>query len=1351
MSEFVKDEDFDAFVGFVSQLQKSRPNEYGDDKLNDDKIRYLIDEFYKDNSPLKTQVVLDIIKDTDISSTKAGQIIDRILANDPVLGLSDEEVERAPYAIRETQGDVHDLLNDRFQTIFGKGRTIENATDDELFEFIKDKQAAYLVYASMQNTEYVPVIPKSNLQQEVEKELSLECFDFDALFNTFVSRYEELNGSEIATGLLYNMGKQQDILDQKTRLQVREYVISGERNFENDVAMLKKVKDANEEKFKQIFMEMFSNQELKQLENFGAENGVSALDETEQEKIKNIYKNNAKRLSNISFFEVASRLGLNANDVEENSKKNTKKSSKNIVEISKHIYDEAQFKEVVDYDYKLEADLIDPEQLRLNLVEDGEEKVLEPLVDRFVIGSQSITDYELDEDEKRDKIMMLARGLFGLDEILTSKLKEQEKAAKKAIEVFERTHTNIKFSALDLSEQNRYFAETFEDKASPEEVSSAEIEYITKLISSGTILNENGKKVGAGDVKKSQTIIQEIMDGKGSRSVDKFVVSETKLDFSVKKFTKNIDVLRAVISNMNEATFSNLMSQSKKGVTEADQLAREALERAKRQVIEQNYYKKLQIFEKNNSVTPVALDLMSKIPDVEKLSQIELKNFRFRISLLNRRVNDDQDSEILLNILRNCCFVNEDVMVKKMAEIQRIDSKLLKDMTTEDIKNELLPATVNKYFSENQQFKNIMLQTGANDITLALSKEQLAERELEEVCGDETFKDDVLEKLCGKNDKTSLSRAEKEYFYTDGKVRKDKLNEVFSAISSLKHDSLFAELLHDAVIEHVSYGTSDDEHAHFFKSSHANLPAPKNIAEAVKRGESVVVASKTFHKAFTQASSSLIKTDIAPKSRVREAQEIQREISIISNRVAEFNRGFKGGAREYSDSIQPILGNFAGIVYNEKGLASKLLGRSLATESTAVQQREIFNTLQIHMIKAAKRLEYISKYVPASGNFNDPKFIGGLTRAKSENERRQESARLAELENATLYIKNNMSRLSNILSYMQNSAFSKSLLANITRSSKYIKLSETEKVEVISNYFEKEMAKYKKIVSINNLGRRVDYGKFSDMRSRKVLHESSVPNKLQTELMRANSEYKALVEKLDVNHKEYIKIKEQIERVSAELDELLSPSTPKTDDVKRKIRDTRKVLSDLQVKFNIIEPSVQVTEEKIRKIELAHAEIYASKQIAGAKTRDVFDDYVLYGKNGVEINVTNNLSLKRQINDAINKFTSSMVSNIDRVNKQIALDKLDIPKFEFKSTYLSSVVKQASQIARTLNKQKTVLEAKLKTLDANDAEVKKISAVIDRIDANISRVKNDTKTLENVLGKAGVVEIKNKEDIVKQN
>lgn len=1344
----VKQEDFDSFLGFVSQVQLSRPDIYGGDNLTDEKIMFLIDEFYNDKSKLKAEMLSEAIKTTNIAGSWAGNVIDRIIANNPVFALNDYEQSRALNEIKNFKGDTRILLEEMFKKTFGSDKSIASATTAQLEELMSQKNAAYLVYAKMSNENFSPVIAKTDSQKKIEANLSKEIFDFNALFNTFINKYSDIGGEDITTGLLYNFARGEALSDASLKREVENYMISGERTEASDKELLGKLKTANSQKFEQYLKTLLVSSQLNELISIGTQNGYFALKKDDQEKLVKLLDGNEDRAKEISYFEVSSRLGLTSGKTVSGKKTNAKddqKVTKNIAEIVAEIKRSAIRNEAISFDYERESDFIELEQLHDNLSKNGTKDVLSKIVNRLVSGSENVSDFELNEDEKAEKIHVFAAGLGLVDVVFAEKLKEDEKTLKKAIEIFERTHTNIKFSALDTLEQCSVYAKSFEAQASADEISSAEIEYITRLISSGAITTSAGKKIPSSDVKQIQNIIGQIMDNKRGMSIDEFLMSDKLSGFMIKGYADETEELRAVIANLDDDIFANLYAQSKKGVTESDNQASEAFDRAKMQIIEQNYDKKAQ--SKNTDVFGEdGNTLASKIPNVDKLSQSELRDFRFRISLLNRRVNDDSNSEILLNILKNCHFVNEDYMVRKMADMQRLDPKEIKGMTTDEIKAVLLPETVNKFFSENQNLKNVMLQTGASDITLALSHDQLSEREMDVLVDNIALKEEVLSSLCVSNEYHELDAANKKYFQTNGKVKKEMAGEVSGAIKKLRTTSpLFNELIYDDIIASVSYGADEDEYLKFFAVSRANMPIAKNVAEALKFGESTLFKQRKFRKAHTQVSSIIIKGVSHDSARMRNAQELERDVSIILNRVNDFNRNFKGSGREYAEQVRNVLGKYYDVIYNSKNLAVQLLGRPLASENIAVQQREIVSTLQSLVVRAARRMNYSSTYIPTVSNSNDPRFIGGLTRAKPESQRKLEADRLAELDGAVSYIEANYNRFSNIIAYLDNSEFTKGIIKQISSKNRYQKLDETQKVKFILDEFKKEQKKYLKLVSSNNFGRRVDYSKFRDLRYRKVTHESIVPGKMQTELMKNNSEYKALVEKYRADFAKYSSVKEQANRIENELDGYRSPNTPKTDDVKRKIRDAEKVLTELQTRLNILEPTVKVTQEKIRKIEREHAEKFAPKVQTGAAIRNVFDDYNLYGKDGKIIDISGNQKLAKQINDAINSYTSKMASNIDRINKMLASGDFKTNKITLKSTQLSAVVKQASQIVKTLTKEKTELEAKLASLSKKQTEEHaRFEKLISLVSNNISRVQTDTKSLENILGKAGVYEIKNK-------
>ena len=211
-------------------------------------------------------------------------------------------------------------------------------------------------------------------------------------------------------------------------------------------------------------------------------------------------------------------------------------------------------------------------------------------------------------------------------------------------------------------------------------------------------------------------------------------------------------------------------------------------------------------------------------PEIDRMSAAELRTFNFNKNMLQARLRNNGNSDILANIFRNTQLINNDTLVAEMAALQagqqsyNIDAKhaalknnaefmarvvaqaggktsgaqfnkafmkLAETATLDDVKAGISAETVNKYMSSHEKIKDRLLNLGAKNVMLTMSSDDQGRRYTEAAMGTKatqtqlvnsifnskyTDKDTVKQMIADmlKNDKsfTSKSATEQDAFIT---------------------------------------------------------------------------------------------------------------------------------------------------------------------------------------------------------------------------------------------------------------------------------------------------------------------------------------------------------------------------------------------------------------------------------------------------------------------------------------------------------------------------------------------------------------------------------------------------------
>ncbi len=123
-------------------------------------------------------------------------------------------------------------------------------------------------------------------------------------------------------------------------------------------------------------------------------------------------------------------------------------------------------------------------------------------------------------------------------------------------------------------------------------------------------------------------------------------------------------------------------------------------------------------------------------------------------------------------------------------------------------------------------------------------------------------------------------------------------------------------------------------------------------------------------KKFNEQESVVSKTGKKARSGEAKITKIQQNYGQAQNNfnaVAEFNRQFKGSAREYKAQFKAMFGeNSAQSKALDKIYSQKGLNANLDKKSASIQMREVMKHFEAELNKAEKRMMYKSKYIPAN-------------------------------------------------------------------------------------------------------------------------------------------------------------------------------------------------------------------------------------------------------------------------------------------------------------------------------------------------------------------------------------------------
>ncbi len=1037
----------------------------------------------------------------------------------------------------------------------------------------------------------------------------------------------------------------QSILDE-----IKSYLNSEVKDPNMAISLMQKIEQAGGEIYKiasESFAELLTAKESEKITEETAKCGYLALSQKDQQKLVGLM-GSEEAAKELSYYEVMERL-----------------NGKDIVEISDSLEKMADEEDDINYVYALEKDLIEIEDLK-KAISAGTDEEVNAFLARYFDGA----GYEGTEKQKQ----MIVMGLGNRDIIVSNLVRLNEKSVENAIKKFERTTPNTKFATLDLSAQNRILAE-FYDNSSEETHENADFTYITSLIKGKT------------NAKEKQQIAEKVMDSASVHGVSvneeifnssslRQLVGIENIDF------KKIDLNRKVIECIDNKVFENLISAI---IKDRFDETKEIVEQAKKRVIEKNIEKR-----KTNDFS-----YPTDLPNPIKMSMDRKRDFNYRVSLLNRHLRENPDSDILKNIFVNANLVNEQSMLNDMVSRQEELLKKSSKLLPEEVKQFLTTKTVNEYFSENQELKTLMLQIGANNLFLTFTENQLKPKILRAISKNGKLKFAAISHAyeMGKSEEAlekslrSLLSLDKDYLITfgnraklvtkaailtyldKGKIIKDKEKEVYEAAKSLQSkDDDFARELYDYITEVVSYSStaSDEEQSRFFGDVKPFVRA-KNISEALNTKQNVVLnKAKRFIRTIGNVSQIIgnPKAQISSPAKIRENQEFKRNVMIITDKINHLSTKQSGAS--YAESAKEILGQYYNRIYNSKNLITRLIGGEVSSESAVIQQRDIFRGLQIMQTQAMKKSESLSRYISAPYDIsNDPRFIGKLTH--------KSGGKLSSKE------------------------FNIAMLSELSTTKKG-----------------------KQIVATT---------------------------KMQQDFMNKDEKYKAIVEEFNERYMRFKDASEELEQLRENL-RALDTQVTKSADLRRKVKDLKTRISDAEKKLAVLEPYMQDakdTKENYEKKFATKLDKEAKKQKVEPdfSISDIFSYQNIFLKGSTApVNPETDAKLAMQIRKVTSQFISNMIGNIEKVNSTLKL--IDAKPVVLKNTRLGGVVKQSGIIIKTLTDEIKKLSTDSEKLNKTSEEYKSKKAVLDRLNNDLARVKNDTKMLEDAFNKLGIGELKNK-------
>ncbi len=1040
-------------------------------------------------------------------------------------------------------------------------------------------------------------------------------------------------------------------MNPKFQEEIKSYLNSLEEDPEKGLELLRRLQGEDPKAYNEAvdaIIELLPSDQIQALSRMGTEQGYLALSQAEQQKLFSVV-GSEELAKELSYHEVMEVL-----------------NNKDLREISDELEERADKQDNVDYAYNFEKDLIDIEELRKSLM-NGPEEDVQTFVERYFSGS----GYENNKHNKE----LIAMRLWGRDNVVSDIIRGNEKETETAIKKFEKENKDVKFASLDLSAQNRILREAYE-ALSNDNKENADLAFANSLI-----VNKPAKE----KTKLAQKILDEAKDL--NKSVEELLFASKQLRSEIGLAEcefKNSNLDQKVIENLDEKIFENLHNQIIKD--RFDETSK-VIESAKKRIIESNIEKRI----KDGKIE------VTDIPDPSEMDFDEKRDFNYRVSLLNRHLRENPESDILKNILLNTHLVNEDVILKELISRQEDLKKNASKLSYDEIKQFLRVDVINSYFSENQSLKTTMLQVGGNNLLLTFNEKQLDAKFINTVNRNKNIRADVLKDafISGKEnnkilseiktvlsldketviddynfDKLSKQAAEKVYIAENGKIKKEKEAEVLASVKKLYRENyLFRSVIYSEMTEVVSYMSEspDSVQAKFF-GDYVPMKMPKSLSEAIKTGKNAVFSLDSRFSRAISASSSIIgdpKKQVADEDRAKQSQEIRRQIAIMTDKIN--NLSTKQNGREYSVQAKEILGENYNKIYNSKTLITQLVGGGVENESPAIQQRDILKGLQTLMLQAVKRIDSISLYIPAPYEFrNDPKFRDKLS-LKSSSE----------------------------------------------------------------------------IVSKN-----VDYGRFAVLTLVKKGTNAVAQTKMQQDFMNKDPEYKMIVEEFNRRYEKFSETEEKLEDLRQSLEKLQGKETGSST-ARNMVRNIKTAISDQEKKLIILESymlKAKETKESYEKKFAAKLDKTAKKQSieVNSQVADIFtyQDVFLKGNN-VPINPKTDTKLAMQIRKVVNQFISNMLASIDRVNETLRLR--NVKQISLKNTRLGGVVKQSGIIIKTLTEERDKISDELKNLSETSEEYKAKKAVYIRIINDLSRVKNDTKMLEDTFDKLGIGELKNKQ------